>query len=98
MSCSRSLTVARQAPYASVAARDGCPASSRQRFSTAQCGKLRTIGAGTGAYGRGMERIFTETVAEERTRPSAFERGLCAIDGKEGSYAAVRQAAALVGP
>ncbi len=44
-----------------------------------------------------MERNFADTAVRDRGRASVFSRALCAIDGKEGGYAAVRQAAALTG-
>ena len=45
-----------------------------------------------------MERNVAETAVREVARPAVFSHGLCAIDGKEGGFAAVRQAAALIGP
>jgi len=45
-----------------------------------------------------MQDLPTQTAASTGERTPVFERPLCAIDGKEGGYAAVRQAASLAAP
>ena len=64
------------------------------------CGKVRTIQRNPARYIPTMERLAEQTARdrEPRRETPVFSRPLCAVDGKEGGYAAVRQAAALTGP
>ncbi len=45
-----------------------------------------------------MESASAQTTTQGSDRAPVFSRALCAVDGKDGGYAAVRQAATLAGP